>query len=99
MALTHDLISGGSGSTSTNLGLVTNAVKIFSLAIARLYSDGRNQPSEQVIQVLREAMALVRHSQVHYALASCLAARFQNAHVIHDYEEAIALEIVVYLRR
>lgn len=36
-------------------------------------------------------MALVPHSQVHYALASCLAARFQNAHVIHDYEEAIAL--------
>ncbi|KAI9436258.1 CHAT domain-containing protein [Lactarius indigo] len=50
------------------------------------------QFAERVVQMLREATILKPDSHdVSYALASCLADRFQATQEINDYEEAIAI--------
>ena len=86
--LSHELLHSGV-STSDLL----HAIMPFTAAVIHTHHpDGaNNQPPERIIQVLREATARIPDSQVSYALASCLAARFQTAHVINDYEEAIAI--------
>ncbi len=90
-ALVHELVCSGPAPGVSTSDLIF-AIVPFSFAVTTVYTpDGTNQPPERVIQVLREAMVLIPDSRVSYALAWCLAARFQTAHVINDYEEAIAI--------
>ena len=49
------------------------------------------QVADRVINILREATEPSPDLQVSFALASCLSARFEIAHVINDYEEAMAI--------
>jgi tetratricopeptide (TPR) repeat protein len=87
VALTHELLCSDISTSD-----LINVVIPFSDAVAEtLRLDDANQPLDQVIQVLREAMVLSPDTQVSSAIAWCLAARFQMGHVINDYEEAMAI--------
>jgi CHAT domain-containing protein/tetratricopeptide (TPR) repeat protein len=68
-----------------------NAIVPFSEAVVKVFRHGDAKLPQQVFQVLQEAEVIKPDSRVSYALARCLAARFQTTHVINDYEEAIAI--------
>jgi hypothetical protein len=72
-----------------------SAIKSFIDAVAKTEMfrlKHTQQVAERVIQIIREATVHKPDSyNVSYALASCLADRFQSNHVITDYEEAIAI--------
>ena len=76
-----------------------HAIVAFANAVTRteIFRRGHTQQvADRVIQMLREATVLkpdshVSFALVSFALASCLAARFQTAHVINDYEEAMTI--------
>ena len=53
--------------------------------------EDTQQFANRVIQVLREASVLNPDLNISYALAICLAVRFERTHVMNDYEEAIAI--------
>jgi CHAT domain-containing protein len=53
--------------------------------------EDTQQLANQVIQMLREAMVLNPDLVISYALAWCLAARFEKTLVINECEEAIAI--------
>jgi tetratricopeptide (TPR) repeat protein len=94
-ALSHGLLSSSSDISMSDL---FSAIIAFSTAagmIAYQQAEHTKLPLEQVIQVLREAERIVPNSRpdsiVFLALASCLTHRFREAHVMNDYEEAIAI--------
>jgi hypothetical protein len=72
-----------------------SAIKSFSDAVTRTEIFRRKhtqEVAERLIQILREATVLKPDSHiVSFALANCLADRFQTNHVIKDHEEAIAI--------
>ena len=73
----------------------SEAIGTFAAIVASTETFRRRdtqQVSERLIQILREATVLRPDSiDISHALASCLAVRFEKAHVINDYEEAIAI--------
>ena len=73
----------------------SDAIEAFAGAIINtevLQRKDTQQLADRGIQKIREATVLKPDSHdISYALASCLAARFEIAHVITDYEEAQAI--------
>ena len=87
VALTHELLT-----SDVSKDHLHSAIFVFSGAIENAFSlEDVKIPPEQVIQVLREAETIIPDSGVSYALALCLTQRFLKAHVISDYEDAIAI--------
>jgi hypothetical protein len=88
VALFRELLSSDASESS----YFNDAIVGFSRAIGHAFSlEDVKLPPEQVIQVLREAETIIPYSEVSYALAICLTQRFLTAHVINDYEDAIAI--------
>jgi CHAT domain-containing protein len=91
-ALTHELlvsnVSGGSG------GKQDEAISAFALASVRTIRlcGPTQQLPERIIQVLREATTILPNDNcISFALARCLAVRFETMYAISEYEEAIAI--------
>ena len=84
--LTHELLSSDI-STSDK----ANPISTFCNAVYDKFTlENAKLPSEQVIQVLRKAETILPYLGLTYTLAHCHAQRFLTAHVINDYEDAIA---------
>ena len=89
--LTHELLSSDSSTLGSTTDFV-NAINIFCSAISHMFTlAGVKLPSEQIIQVLRKAETIIPDLDVSCVLAQCLTQRFLIAHVINDYEDAIAI--------
>ena len=82
-------------STPEHSSKASEAIGAFAGAIINtevFQREDTQQLADQGIQMIREATVLKPDSHdVSYALASCLAARFEMTHVIIDYEEALAI--------
>jgi len=88
-ALSHELLSSDVSTTRRDL---IDAIKAFSVAVTYTFRlEDPELPPEQVIQVLQKAEMIIPDSHVSYTLAHCLTICFLKAHVINDYEEAIAI--------
>jgi CHAT domain-containing protein len=73
-----------------------HAMKSFSQIVApstktMFHREDTQQVANRAIQVLREAMVLNPDLYIAYALATCLAARFENTLSMNDFEEATAI--------
>ncbi len=70
-----------------------DAIMSFSVAAFATFSgDNPQLPPEEVIQVLREATALIPDSHdIAIDLSRCLATRYGKTKVINDFKEAIAI--------
>ncbi|KAF8268862.1 CHAT domain-containing protein [Lactarius quietus] len=82
-----------SAEVSTENSWSANTYFIVAATTTEMFSRKETQEiAERVIRLLRGATLLKPDSQnASFALASCLADRFQSTHVIDDYEEAIAI--------
>ena len=73
-----------------------SAIQDFSRAVANLNTEifrreDTHSVADRAIHVLREATVLNPDLEIAYALAACLAFRFETTFVMKDYEEAIAI--------
>jgi CHAT domain-containing protein/tetratricopeptide (TPR) repeat protein len=87
-AFSHELLS-----SDVSMSDLISPISNFSAAVVMTTFDLEDAklPPEQVIQVMREAEMIIPDSTVSFALACCLFNRFRAAHVINDYEDAIAI--------
>jgi CHAT domain-containing protein/tetratricopeptide (TPR) repeat protein len=91
-ALSHELLTTDTSSGSR--GEIREDIAAFTLAVRTTWSRGNStqQPSERVLQVLREAKMMIPDDHtLSLALARCHATRFRRSHAIKEYEEAIAI--------
>ena len=86
--LIHDLLRSSDSSTRDLVSPIDIFCRAVNHKIALEYVNLR--PPEQIILVLRKAETIMP-DLASYPLALCLSKRFLMAHVINDYEDAIAI--------
>ena len=86
--LIHELLRSSESSTRD----LVSPIDIFCRAVNHKIAleDVNLRPPEQIILVLRKAETIMP-DLTSYPLALCLTQRFLMAHVINDYEDAIAI--------